>query len=72
MRTSRGPCSLSGGVGPLGGVKVGVGPGAGPEVWLGWPAHPVGGAVCGEHAPSSCSCHRTSGSWLFGLIVSGS
>lgn len=51
IRTSRCPCSLPGGVGPLSGVEVGVGPGVGPEVWLGWPAHPVGGAVCGVPAP---------------------
>lgn len=70
IRTSRCPCSLPGGVGPLGGVKVGVGPAVGPEVWLGWPARPVGGAVCGVHAPSSGSWHPTSGSWLFGLFVS--
>ena len=35
---------------PYMGVRVGVCPGVGPEGWLRWSAHPLGGVVCSGHA----------------------
>ena len=55
-------CSLSRGrAGSLYGVRVGVGLGVGPEVWLRWPAHTLGGVVCRGLCACTVPCFC---SWL--------
>ena len=36
--------------GAVSGVRVGADPGVRPEAWLRWSSHPLGGAVCRDHA----------------------
>ena len=47
-------------------------PGVGLEVWLGWSAHPLGGAVCRGHAqyPAFAPGSLEVAVGLFGLFVS--
>ena len=49
--------------GPLHAVRVEAGPGFWQEGWLGWFAHPLGGAVCRDHF-CFCSWNLRNGSWI--------